>query len=66
MVFSEASLSVVLPIYRLTISVLSYVQYNSFKYWNFLEHVYVYIKHDGTVPTRFNQSKASISFDYIA
>ena len=25
-----------------------------------------YLKHDGTVPTCFNQSKASISFDYIA
>ena len=23
------------------------------------------LKHDGTVPTCFNQSKASISFDYI-
>ena len=29
------------------------------------EAVYQYLKHDGTVPTCFNQSKASISFDYI-
>ena len=28
--------------------------------------VIIYLKHDGTVPTCFNQSKASISFDYIA
>ena len=27
---------------------------------------YIYLKHDGTVPTCFNQSKASISFDYMA
>ena len=27
---------------------------------------YFQLKHDGTVPTCFNQSKASISFDYIA
>ena len=26
---------------------------------------YQNLKHDGTVPTCFNQSKASISFDYI-
>ena len=28
--------------------------------------VYKYLKHDCTVPTCFNQSKVSISFDYIA
>ena len=27
---------------------------------------YIRLKHDGNVPTCFNQSKASISFDYIA
>ena len=26
---------------------------------------YQHLKHDGTMPTCFNQSKASISFDYI-
>ena len=29
------------------------------------QSMYASLKHDGTVPTCFNQSKASISFDYI-